>query len=602
MHIEHKQFLELIAEASGIDLEKAEKQLSELISEIKQSLGEGEAYEIEGFGIFSSLGNRVMFIPSDELETEINFKYVGMEPIELDEPKPTFEDPFEGLDDEGSKSDSVDSRFAGLIDDDITDPLLEPEEGPGPEMWGVEAHKEDESADRLFASLMGEKYETPLDEAEGIDTNESAVDDDFSDVFADASESESSDDLGAELAALMSDDEPLEMEEPTTDDLLDDIFADNDGIDEDLGEDLIQDNSIELPHENEGTDEDDKIEAAPILNLETPTESDFEIELPEENIFEEELIEEEPIVDQEEGVPEMEENEDFDDPFYAIEEEQFDESVLRMEDLDETEIIPVIKNITTDVPEPVGEKEKSKKELQKEEKERKKQEVKDAKEKKKLDKERLKQEKKEAREKAKAENKSNTQSAPVWLWVVLIMVIVGSSVVGLGYFNVINIPFITPQTASTSVTSQPVQQQTTQSQQPVQATEQPAAEPIENQNTDVTAVEQATEPVVEEVIPEINNTLPLEGQYGLTGQVSSAGNDGYTIILYTLSNQTNAVNEAQKLIDAGYRAFLTPVPSERYGTLYRVSLGQFGSLFDAAVASEEVESLLPENFIIKKIN
>ncbi len=602
MHIEHKQFLELIAEASGIDLEKAEKQLSELISEIKQSLGEGEAYEIEGFGIFSSLGNRVMFIPSDELETEINFKYVGMEPIELDEPKPTFEDPFEGLDDEGSKSDSVDSRFAGLIDDDITDPLLEPEEGPGPEMWGVEAHKEDESADRLFASLMGEKYETPLDEAEGIDTNESVVDDDFSDVFADASESESSDDLGAELAALMSDDEPLEMEEPTTDDLLDDIFADNDGIDEDLGEDLIQDNSIELPHENEGTDEDDKIEAAPILNLETPTESDFEIELPEENIFEEELIEEEPNVDQEESVPELEENEDFDDPFYAIEEEQFDESVLRMEDLDETEIIPVIKNITTDVPEPVGEKEKSKKELQKEEKERKKQEEKDAKEKKKIDKERLKQEKKEAREKAKAENKSNTQSAPVWLWVVLIMVIVSGSVVGLGYFNVINIPFITPQTASNSVTSQPVQQQTTQTQQQVQATEQPSAEPIDNQNADVTAAEQATEPVVEEVMPEINNTLPLEGQYGLTGQVSSAGNDGYTIILYTLSNQTNAVNEAQKLIDAGYRAFLTPVPSERYGTLYRVSLGQFGSLFDAAVASEEVESLLPENFIIKKIN
>ena len=60
MHIEHKQFLDLIAEASGMDLEKAEKQLSELVNEIKQSLGEGEAYEIEGFGIFSSLGNRVM--------------------------------------------------------------------------------------------------------------------------------------------------------------------------------------------------------------------------------------------------------------------------------------------------------------------------------------------------------------------------------------------------------------------------------------------------------------------------------------------------------------------------------------------------------------
>jgi len=562
-------------------------------------------------------------IPSGELETEINFKYVGMEPIELDEPALVAEeeDPFEGLDDITSSEDSLDSRFAGLIDeDDIakltseedtletegSDETEEPEPGPGE--WGVEAHKEDESADRLFASLMGEEYEPPLEEDEGIDTSETETEDDFSDVFAESSETESSEDLGAEVAAFMSEDTELETEERSTDDLLDDIFADNDITDEDLGDDLILESSDDIEESiEEETDEielDEAQEAAPILELDTSTEPEMELDLADEDIFEEGSIEEEedPIeeldTDEEDAIPEMAEAEDFDDPFYSIEDEQFDESVLRMEDLDETEIVPVIKNITTDVPDesPAVEKEKSKKELQKEEKERKKQELKE-------EKERKKQEKKEAKEKAKAAKKSkSSEPAPAWLWVILILVVVGGGVVGLGYFSIINIPFITPQTASNTVTSQPVQQQATQTQQPVQATEQPATDPVANENDNTAAVEQATEPVVEEVVPEISNTLPVEGQYGLTGQVSAAGNDGFTIILYTLSNQTNAVNEAQKLIDAGFRGFLTPVESERYGTLYRVSLGQFGSLFDAAVASEEIENILPENFIIKKIN
>jgi hypothetical protein len=531
MHIEHKQFLDLVAEASGMDLEKAEKQLTQLVGEIKQSLSDGEAYEIEGFGIFSSLGNRIMFIPSGELETEINFKYVGMEPIELDEPALVAEeeDPFEGLDDITSSEDSLDSRFAGLIDEE-------------------------------------------------------------------------------DIAKLTSEEDTLETEERSTDDLLDDIFADNDITDEDLGDDLILESSDDIEESiEEETDEielDEAQKAAPILELDTSTEPEMELDLADEDILEEGSIEEEedPIeeldTDEEDAIPEMAEAEDFDDPFYSIEDEQFDESVLRMEDLDETEIVPVIKNITTDVPDesPAVEKEKSKKELQKEEKERKKQELKE-------EKERKKQEKKEAKEKAKAAKKSkSSEPAPAWLWVILILVVVGGGVVGLGYFSIINIPFITPQTASNTVTSQPVQQQATQTQQPVQATEQPATDPVANENDNTAAVEQATEPVVEEVVPEISNTLPVEGQYGLTGQVSAAGNDGFTIILYTLSNQTNAVNEAQKLIDAGFRGFLTPVESERYGTLYRVSLGQFGSLFDAAVASEEIENILPENFIIKKIN
>ena len=69
MYIEHKQFLKLVSEACNMDLENTEKQLLQLVDEINQSLIDGEAYEIEGFGIFSSIVNKLMFIPSNELET-----------------------------------------------------------------------------------------------------------------------------------------------------------------------------------------------------------------------------------------------------------------------------------------------------------------------------------------------------------------------------------------------------------------------------------------------------------------------------------------------------------------------------------------------------
>ncbi len=66
MHIDHKQFIELLTVTSGIEADKVEKQVTELVEEINQALTDGEAYEIEGFGIFSGIGNRVLFIPSKE--------------------------------------------------------------------------------------------------------------------------------------------------------------------------------------------------------------------------------------------------------------------------------------------------------------------------------------------------------------------------------------------------------------------------------------------------------------------------------------------------------------------------------------------------------
>jgi len=610
MHIEHKQFLELLADAAGLELEKAEKQLTELVNEIKQSLSEGEAYEIDGFGIFSSLGNRVMFIPSNELETEINFKYVGMEPIELDEPKPTFEDPFAELDEQDSdskdepKSDtdsvskpSVHKRFSGLIDDDIKDPDLVPGESPGPEMWGVDAHSEDDGADRLFASLMGQDYKEPLNEEEGIDAIESDETDDFSNVFEDSSDFENGDELGAEVAAFMAEDDVQNEAELSNDvvpddgEINDEFVLDADEIDElstieEITDEVIADDidePLEFPVNYEEFEEE-PMEAAPILEHVPSNNAEFDDPKTEEDIndldetIDEEIgdVESEAVADE---MPELEVTEEFDDPFLQFEGDDIDESVLRMEDLDDTEIIPVIKNITTEI----SDSKKAENEAEKKKKE------KDTAEN---------EAEKKSKEKPHKEPKKR-KSAPAWLWVFLLLIIVGGSVVGLAYLRFINIPFITPQTASNTPTVNTPVAPPQQSNPAV-----PVQEPVANnsQNPSSDAQEQAAITIIEESQTVKSTPAVSANQYGLTGQVSEAGINGYTIILYTLSNQQNAINERQKLLDAGYRGFLTPIANERYGTLHRVSVGQFRTLFDAAVAAEEIEALLPENYIIKKIN
>ena len=174
MHLNHSKLVELLADAAGMDVEKVESQLEELTTEIAQAISEDEAYEIEGFGIFSSIGNRVMFIPSKELETEINFKYAGMEPIEIDvdevepedevieEPDASFDDPFEGI---GIKEDDVPGKrdpYSGLVVD------LDEDEIPAKPTAEEETESEDPD-DVLFGGDDTTGKEIDLDEHEDID-------------------------------------------------------------------------------------------------------------------------------------------------------------------------------------------------------------------------------------------------------------------------------------------------------------------------------------------------------------------------------------------------------------------------------------------------
>lgn len=83
MTIDRKKLVELLVEKTGLGEKQVEEQLSELITRIQKAAEEGKSFEIEGFGTFSIKDDELHFEPADQLETEVNHKYAGMEPIEL---------------------------------------------------------------------------------------------------------------------------------------------------------------------------------------------------------------------------------------------------------------------------------------------------------------------------------------------------------------------------------------------------------------------------------------------------------------------------------------------------------------------------------------
>jgi cell division septation protein DedD len=536
MLVDHKQLVSLIAATSGIDEDKVQDQIEELVEEIQLAIADDEAYEIDGLGIFSNIGNRILFIPSKELETEINFKYVGMQPIEMDvatsEPEED-DDPFAGLDISDSHNSGRDP-FAGLVEDFDEDesaasremedenedssteeeksflPGMEEEEfKPGPDEWGIDAHREEgNGANKLISSLLREEDEEPPSE-------EKEYEDPFAEIFGEVDDeeedktphNEETDEVKGvdqELSAIMSD----EGSKP-----LDELEAGMLEEDSDVFADLDQDSSADAQ------------------------ESDDE--------------------------------EHFDDSLDAL-------AKAMEEDDEEDEIIPVIKNISSGL---------EKKEPAKEEKP-----------------------KKEKKEKPKKEKKEG-EAAPVWLWIVLVLVIGAGTVVGLGYLSIIQVPGITPTSSSSTTTfttptpvippSDPVTQETNEQNSNDEAMAESGEAEAESAQESAPAQEPESQPEVQPTTPE--NPTAEAASYGLMGEVNDAANNGFTIVLYSLSNKENAMREQQRLQNRGYRALVIEAPSQQYGTLYRVSIGQFASLRDAALATDDLDESFDQNYFIKKI-
>ncbi len=573
MNIDHSKLIELLAEAADITEQNAEEKLNKLVEEINEAFEEGDAYEVNGLGVFSKMGNNVIFIPADDFATEINYKYVGMEPIELDEPSQESEAPAAAEEISPQQDDGQDEEdedpFGGLLDDpdtteeqpdepeevlqdkepedisdfadeeaeeapfDITDEepteeaeeeLTEPadEEKPGPEAWGIDTYKDD-SAESMFSGLLGDK---PDDEAFSLD------DDD------DSKQQEES--LEEELEDALSD---VEKEDTPEDDALSVFFSDD-----------ITDKAA--ADEEEQEEPEDPFEA---LAGELDDDEDDEL---------------------------FEESEKDDETETA--ETETSESADKKAD----EVVPVIKNLASE-----GAKQKRKEEVQK------------------------KEEKSDKKEKPTPSFKRTatpreTKRQPVLLWVLLLIVVLAGGTYGLGYFGVINIPGVTPkpQMAATQSPTEaempPAQPETQPEKTEPPVSEEPAQE--EPESTESTEGEPPSAPQAADdenrqeqaTSPEVSNTEASaqdQPKYGLTGAVNRSANDGYTIVVFSLSNKENAEAKIKELTAEGYRALLASIPSAQYGQLWRVSVGQFESTRTATLAANTLKAPYANNYFITRI-
>jgi cell division septation protein DedD len=84
MKIDKQKLVELLVEKTRMEEEEVRSQLDQLIERIIGAAKRGKALEIREFGLFYfDEAGELKFDPSDELSTEISFKYAGMKPVEL---------------------------------------------------------------------------------------------------------------------------------------------------------------------------------------------------------------------------------------------------------------------------------------------------------------------------------------------------------------------------------------------------------------------------------------------------------------------------------------------------------------------------------------
>ena len=100
-------------------------------------------------------------------------------------------------------------------------------------------------------------------------------------------------------------------------------------------------------------------------------------------------------------------------------------------------------------------------------------------------------------------------------------------------------------------------------------------------------------PIMAKDATEIPADQPL---YGLMGEVDRRANGGYTLVLFSLSNRQSAMEKYEQYIIAGYRSLLSPVNSDRYGLMWRVSIGQFATVEQALEVAKELPKELIDDY------
>lgn len=550
MVIDQKEFSELLAEASGHEKENIQQQLQELISEIKQAISDNDAFEIEGLGMFSGLGNRILFIPSKRLETEVNYKYVGMEPIELDEeiepelgePEEEEENPIAGMLGNTATGTVSGNRnpFAGLVED-----------------FNVEAFETDFTTEE---DIFGEETEIEpspdhSDLTKEIETQEETVPSGVLDE-PEVAPFESTEEMPKESPEM-----ETELMDESIDPFLDFESDKEETVEEteEEKEDLSSINDEILGRSQKQEDSETVI-----------TEENSAVDIQEEDLssIDQEIIR--TTEEEDTGETEIEEIiddiiiDELDGPDPDEEEQPKPEKKKKVE-----EIIPVITNLSSDIEKPVV------------------------------------AEKTEKKKPAKLKRTKKNPSS-VLLWGILVVLLLFGAAYALTFFNVITIPGITSKNSKPKTDiaqTQAVKPLNLAEKQPLVANEIGQQQTLSANATDPDKPKESG--IGEQAGPvsvSANNMAVPENQpvFGLMGVPSEAGNDGYTIVVHSLRSEERASSKQQELAGRGYRALLIPIQTSK-GVIWRVSLGQFRTITEAAIASDDLDPEYIDNFFIKKI-
>lgn len=171
MKIDKEKLIELLIEKTGMEQAEVEDQLQQLVKRIIDAAERGKALEIKEFGMFYfDESGELRFDVAKELSTEVNYKYAGMEPVEL---KPARES---SKDDEDQEELTAKAGDMGEEDDSEGDPF-------GIDMDEAEAAPERKDSDEDRPELKDDEYDFDYEEGEPKERE----DDPFAGLLGDAS-------------------------------------------------------------------------------------------------------------------------------------------------------------------------------------------------------------------------------------------------------------------------------------------------------------------------------------------------------------------------------------------------------------------------------
>ncbi|MFO7798796.1 SPOR domain-containing protein [Rhodohalobacter sp.] len=275
MKINRAKLVELLVEKTGMDADEIESQLKQLIDRILDAAERGKALEVKEFGMFyfDEHGN-LKFDPADELSTEINFKYAGMEPVELkparDQDSETqasdlsYEEEADETEDEpvSSTGSDMDEIFGFNADDQDLDedegPIEDDAEGPDGGALISPPDKVDRDIDP-FSGLLGDASSKMKGSDEGDKDKDADEDDPFSFIPEEYEEQETEEDDETTKDEELEPIPGLEKEGEDDKDLeLDPVFALDDDVEEIEDDDSDDLSKIFNEAEPEVSDVDEK--------------------------------------------------------------------------------------------------------------------------------------------------------------------------------------------------------------------------------------------------------------------------------------------------------------------------------------------------------